>query len=340
MSDPIAAFDNAVSTLTNRGFRQIGRHFYNFIGTATAPFFYYGLGERYFTAGSLLGGAFLWFSAAVSAKWFNDPLGARYLYEHNWISLETAHSLNLTQHSMLVGWIITSLFLWLGIWNLTMASQRHISGDFRHSMSLGTSIFGYSNDGWWFGAIAQSIIGFALLFFFSTLGLLFFFSWGIRAYVIAQQRAAAYNRYLDQLDAQIEQKYLKPAMLGQVPPDLTYIDGPLPEKYKGGHLRNNIASASAGLPVTIPLKHSTKKSIVIAQETLNSTIIMLRDGAEFTLTVREFLIRAQNELLGQKPDNNDNSAFKMAYSIPCAIGGAVQNILLHDLQFRALEIAL
>jgi len=60
-----------------------------------------------------------------------------------------------------------------------------------------------------------------LLLFDLPAGVLFIISCGMSFKLAGEQQAAIYARYLDALDAKIEQEYLEQAILGKCPAEIT-----------------------------------------------------------------------------------------------------------------------
>jgi hypothetical protein len=91
----------------------------------------------------------------------------------------------------------------------------------------------------------------AVLFLFDLpAGILFVASISMSAKLAGEQQAAIYARYLDALDAKIEQEYLEKAILGKCPAEITQLHKPLPAAMNAD-LRENIAAAAVGKPVKI-----------------------------------------------------------------------------------------
>ena len=70
------------------------------------------------------------------------------------------------------------------------------------------------------------------------------------AKIASEQQAAIYSRYLDALDARIEQEYLENAILGKCPTEITQLHKPL-STAMNEDLRRNIAAAAVGKPVVL-----------------------------------------------------------------------------------------
>jgi hypothetical protein len=88
-------------------------------------------------------------------------------------------------------------------------------------------------------------------------------SCGMSAKLAAEQQAAIYARYLDALDAKIEQEYLEDAILGQCPTEITQLAKPLPPDMNP-ELRTNIAAAAVGKPAKIVAKAPKPKVQTLA----------------------------------------------------------------------------
>jgi hypothetical protein len=85
-------------------------------------------------------------------------------------------------------------------------------------------------------------------------------SYGMSAKIAGEEDAAIYGRYLDALDAQVEKEYLKKAILGQCPKEITQLSHPLPESMNSD-VRENMASAAVGGPVKIIAKPRESSSV-------------------------------------------------------------------------------
>ena len=86
---------------------------------------------------------------------------------------------------------------------------------------------------------------------------LFVASRSMSAKIASEQQAAIYSRYLDALDARIEQEYLEKAILGKCPTEITQLHRPLAANMNED-LRKNIAAAAVGKQVTLIQKTSKR----------------------------------------------------------------------------------
>ena len=118
----------------------------------------------------------------------------------------------------------------------------------------------------------------ALFLFNLPAGILFLVSCGMSAKIAGEQQAAIYARYLDALDAKIEQEYLEAAILGQCPAEITQLTKPLPPDMNA-ELRTNIAAAAVGKPAKIVAKAPKPNSAwLLAFYQSNAVIAPIRVG--------------------------------------------------------------
>jgi hypothetical protein len=202
---------------------------------ATDPFFRKNLGCRYFTPMTAFMAGGLWFVASRLDQLFDrlpsiayesgNPHLAQWLVAHNCSSW--------------AGTVMLALYSFLAMLNLGAAVTRERKGISWHSMSRGESILGGEHP------ILSFILGFLLFSVLSAVSPfvgLFFGVSRVMSYQLARkQQQSIYARYLDAMDAKIEQEHLECALRdAPSPKKTTGLYCPLPERIKGEH-RANVA---------------------------------------------------------------------------------------------------
>jgi anti-sigma-K factor RskA len=233
------------------------------LALATEPFFRKNFGDRYFTGTGFVISIALWGlveKASYSGiKMDGSPLLKIFNNYHcygvsNWLQ---AH--NFVGKAV---WIVAFTYGFLAGLNLICVQIRRRAGKIWHSMSPGESIFGGENI---VRDILIAILAVVILYIITpALGVLFFMSQCASNYLATKRRNSFYNRYLDIVDAKIENEFMQQALDRGVPPeDTAGLFCPLPKAIKGEY-RVRVARVVAGT-------HFAPGAPVAAQGTVANT---------------------------------------------------------------------
>ena len=226
---------------------RLWNDFKRMIATASEPFFRKEMGERYFGAENLIGGFGVWVIGTMLSTFlyvFCFVFGAVFLQNTELLVI-------WIPGSICTGGAMALFFFILGTESINRIAQFRAQGVAYHTRSRGTLRWG--------DYTIPIMIGMVLvLFLFNIVSCVFFImSRMMSAKLAAEQDAAIYSRYLDALDARIEQEYLKSAILGKCPVEITQLSRPLPNTMTN-ELRENIAAAAVGEEVTIIAKGTSR----------------------------------------------------------------------------------
>lgn len=218
---PGRLFDDALYNFNKKGLGILAPKLLKAFATASEPFVRVNMGQRYLDSGAITGGVALWFLAAI----VSGSVGAVYA---NRLVAAT------------ISGIVLLFFVGLAGQDRKSAIQRHFDGSPRHSMSRGQP---RSSD-----PANQFLLNFglalALALFATPAAAVFIISRIMSALAEAKQQEAILSRYFDAIDAKIEAEQLETALLGQTPPENTFLYKSLPPVYPDG-MRRDIASAAA-----------------------------------------------------------------------------------------------
>lgn len=253
MEKPGAMFDSALSSFSKKIASTAWGKFKTQLSTASEPLLRKDMGERYLDSGKLVGGCLIWLVGTLIALYI--PLArsaAAVMCEViGWNGL--AHLFEFWPLTLATGGALVFLNYRFGIESIAQMAKYRAEGAAYHTMSRGIPRWG--ND------TAKVTLGItaALFLFDLPAGILFLASCGMSAKLASEQQAAIYARYLDALDAKIEQEYLEDAILGQCPTEITQLSTPLPQNMNSD-LRTNIAAAAVGKPAKIVAKAPKPKN--------------------------------------------------------------------------------
>lgn len=233
---------------------NLWNNFKRFLATASDPFFRRDMGERYFGNENLFGGLVVWIVGTAASSVFYFFFG---LFSQSGPLIMMA--------CWSTGAALVGVHFAFGTESLSKMAKYRADGIAYHSRSRGVPRFPSPQ------ITLMVVIGMALLLLiFNFVSFLFFIvSCVMSAKLAAEQDAAIYARYLDALDAKIEQEYLEQAILGRCPVEITQLSRPLPTTMKPD-LRENIAAAAVGKPVTIvtqPAGRTGAKPPIVAAPT-------------------------------------------------------------------------
>jgi flagellar basal body-associated protein FliL len=239
--------ESAITAVTKKSAASFWAKFKRHLSTASEPLLRRDMGERYLSAEAHGGGASLWFIATAVALAVPElRSGAAILFGMaNWYRAE--HLFSHWLPTLVVGGAFSYFHIKFGLQSRALMEQYRAAGTPYHTQSRGIPRWG---DNQRFAIIG---IAAALLLFDFPAGILFIASIGMSAKLGREQQAAIRSRYLDALDQRIESEYLEDAILGKCPAEITQLHQPLPA-HMNADLRNNIAAAAVGKPVTIMAK--------------------------------------------------------------------------------------
>lgn len=244
--------------------RKLGAYAWNGfkrgLATTSDPLFRKQLGERYFTRGLASGGSVIWLMALILSCWsgslFHGRLSNMVRGNNEIVTMENysmySGQTNMRQQSKLPPYALP-LFAGLVMMichaaacsaNFAFIAKIRAEGKLYHSMSRGVSRFGDATE------ICLVLSSLALLLLAPFVGLVLVVSKAMSFLAEQKQQEMLWDAYLDQIDQKIESEYLKPAMLGEVDPSITFLAKPLDQKLDP-ELRKSIANAVAGEPVEI-----------------------------------------------------------------------------------------
>jgi len=220
--------------------------FKRILGTTTEPFFRMGMGERYYSYGAFFLGMYLWIGMGyVGAQIAPDASIAAILTQY-----KPFHFLAfIFQHQafpIVFGFLMALVQAGVGLRNIREAVRFQRQGIIHHSYSRGAPV--WRNEG-----MALVMIEAVLLMFNWPTAILFAVGYGMNWRLKSAQDAAIRERYLDAVDKDIEQKFLKDSALGNCPPEMTFLYHQLDPEIKP-EVRENMAAALVGEPVSVVAK--------------------------------------------------------------------------------------
>jgi hypothetical protein len=145
------------------------------------------------------------------------------------------------------------LQMMLGGQSLSLMAQYRNEGKDYHTRSRGVSRWGVAH------LSAFLIIEGLLALFDPPVAALFLVGYSMNAKLMAEQEATIMSRYLDELDAYVENNYLESAALDECPTEITYLNKPLDKKLNP-EVRTNIAGTLVGKPVKGIAKRPRRKA--------------------------------------------------------------------------------
>jgi hypothetical protein len=255
--DPLAVpsnlMENALKPLTQKTLTTAWGKFKTQLSTASEPLLRKDMGERYLDSGKLVGGCLIWAVAtliALSMPFFRSAAGIIFEVMGN---AGAAHLFQSWFLTLTIGGALVFVNYRYGIESIALMAKYRADGTPYHTMSRGIPRWGNETMKVTLGIAA------VLLIFNLPAGILFLASCAMSAKLASEQQAAIYARYLDALDAKIEQEYLEDAILGQCPTEITQLSKPLPPDMNSD-LRTNIAAAAVGRPAKIVAKAPKAKN--------------------------------------------------------------------------------
>jgi hypothetical protein len=214
--------------------------FKRIMATASDPFFRRDLGERYFISDAGSGATMMWIGATV----LSCCAGTRISAVLKVLNLESmADTIDSLRLPAIVGTLFVLMYVSFWVENVARLVQFRRERKLYHSMSRGTPR-------WKGKRLLLTLILVALALLVPLLFCLLIISWFMSTRIAAEQEAAIYSRYLDALDQKVESEFMESALLGECPPEITYLCKPL-SKNLDPQLRNDIAAAAVGKPVGI-----------------------------------------------------------------------------------------
>ncbi len=226
--------------------------FKRILGTITEPFFRAGMGERYYAAGAFGVGIMIWTMAGLISSLFAPEASIAALL----CRLRAFHFLAFIFQSkyfpIVFGLLMAFVQARVGIRNIRESSRLRREGVIHHSRSRGAAV-------WQNEPLAFVVMEGILLMFNWPIAVLFGAGYSMNAMLKAAQAAAIMERYLDAVDKDIEDKYLKDCALGNQPPEMTFLYHQLDPAIKP-EVREKMAAALVGETVSIVAKPPQKKN--------------------------------------------------------------------------------
>jgi hypothetical protein len=250
MEKPEAMLNNALSTLAKKTAASFWGNFKRLLSTASEPLLRKEMGERYLSAEAGAGGVIIWTLSTLLALYVPElrSVAPTILESFHWYAL--ARLFTHWESTLAVGGLLVFLSFKFSKESLSLMTKYRADGLAHHTQSRGVPR--WDN----FPMMPLWIIV-ALFLFDLPAGILFVASMGMSSKIAAEQQAAIYARYLDALDAKIEQEYLENAILGKCPAEITQLHKPLSAALNED-LRKNIAAAAVGKSVKIVTKEPRK----------------------------------------------------------------------------------
>lgn len=207
------------------------------LSTSSEIFFRRDMGERYFSDENWIWGLMLWSMASLVSCFLVCPLLAHFF-------LPPVACTPYYWFISLVAWLVAYLQYRWGMDNRAALEKYRSLGTAYHSRSQGICRWGPHH------STAIVIMALVLLVFDPCAFVLFWISRGITEKLAAEQRAAIWSSYFDELDRRIEQEFLDKALLGECDIEITHLREQLPARLNED-LRRNVAAACAGKPIKI-----------------------------------------------------------------------------------------
>jgi len=237
------AFYNAVTSFNKKAATAGFAWFKRMLGTMTEPFFRKGMGRRYYDYESFIPGIALWIGCGLLGRNFApDASGlAAWFCEAKWL-----HPLAFIFQSkllpLLTGLVLAGIQAVFGLQNIKEMARLHREGIPSHSRSRGTPRWPNEVEVFFKIEAVLLLLNWPLAVFFAI-------AYGMNAKLKAAQDAAITERYLDAMDADLENKYLEDSALGNCPSANTFLYHQIDPKIKP-EVRQNIAAALVGKPVS------------------------------------------------------------------------------------------
>jgi len=213
------------------------------LSLATEPFFRKNFGERYFTATGFVISVILWNLAQAATNALNDSPLLQLLHDSHLRALATWGQNHHFTGKM--AWVISFIYGWMAMRQYLRVKSRRRNDRTWHSMSRGESIFGYESRG---RDILIALLGsFVLSIVAPVIGFLFFASQCASIYLASKTESSFYNRYLDIVDAKLENEFMQKCLeRGEPPTDVNGLFYPLPKAIQG-EARMRVARVVAGM---------------------------------------------------------------------------------------------
>jgi hypothetical protein len=244
---PHAMINNAIAALGKKTAATLFGSLKIALSTAGDPLLRKNMGERYLSGGHYVGGSAIWVGSTLLALASPSLRSAAAIVCNMTNSYRAASFFASGWFTLLVGGALVLLHNKYCVENLRLMARYRAEGTAYHTQSRGIPRWGGDS------ILVGMGITAALFLFDLPAGVLFVISCSMSAKLAAEQQAAIHSRYLDALDAKIEQEYLEEAILGQCPTEITQLCKPLPTNMNSD-LRKNIAAAAMGKPVKIIAK--------------------------------------------------------------------------------------
>jgi hypothetical protein len=240
--------NSALANLTKKTAASYWGNFKRLLSTASEPLLRKEMGERYLSPEAASGGIMIWACSTLLAIFWPDVRSAGALIDATTSFHRLGHLMNNVWPTILVGGALVYFNFRFCLENNKLMAAYRDKVEAYHTQSRGVPR--------WDNLPMMPLFIIAALFLFDLpAGILFVISMGMSAKIASEQQAAIYARYLDALDAKIEQEYLENAILGKCPTEITQLHKPLPGSLNAD-LRKNIAAAAVGKPVSIMVKGS------------------------------------------------------------------------------------
>jgi hypothetical protein len=226
--------------------------FKRIMGTVTEPFFRKGMGERYYAYGAYGVGIVIWIMTGLASTQFasHASIAAILTLYKPFHFMEFIFQ--VWYFPLLVGLVMAYIQGRVGIRNIREALRLQKTGVPHHSRSRGAAV--WRNEGF-----AYVLIELVLAFFNWPMAVLFGIGYGMNQMLKSAQNAAVRERYLDAMDKEIENKYLKDTALGNQPPEMAFLYHQI-DTTINQDVREKMASALVGEPISIVAKPPQKKT--------------------------------------------------------------------------------
>jgi hypothetical protein len=225
--------------------------FKRILGTITEPFFRMGMGERYYQYGAFAVGVVIWIGAGLASSQFAPQASIAAILTHCRPFHFLAFIFQSTAFPIVVGLLMAFVQARVGLRNIREALRFQREGIIHHSYSRGAPV--WRNEG-----LAFLMIEAVLWMFNWPIAVLFTAGYSMNSMLKSKQDAAIRERYLDAVDKDIEQKYLKDSALGNCPPEMTFLYHQLDPNIKP-EVREKMAAALVGESVSVVAKPPQKK---------------------------------------------------------------------------------
>jgi hypothetical protein len=284
--------------------------FRRIMGTITEPFFRKGMGERYYAYDAYGVGIVIWImTGLVSTQFVSHASIAAILTLYKPFHF-MAFIFQVWYFPILVGLAMAYIQGRAGIRNIKEALRLQKTGIPHHSRSRGAAV--WCNEG-----LAYVLIELVLAFFNWPMAVLFGIGYGMNQMLKSAQNAAVRERYLDAMDKEIENKYLKDTALGNQPPQMAFLYHQI-DTTINQEVREKMASALVGEPISIVAKPPQKKTPPQSQQKTEASpqpaapapsAAKAKSESEWEEREREFVSENPPEPVKEAVTQNDGGVF-------------------------------